>query len=73
MLKCDSFRPIIKYEITPETPNILLLLLLKITYSFLSIRMSEKSMNFGDKNIKKSNIYKNKKQFKIDDIDDIAN
>ena len=45
----------------------------KITYSFLSIRMSEKSMNFGDKNIKKSNIYKNKKQFKIDDIDDIAN
>ena len=35
--------------------------------------MSEKNMNFGDKNIKKSNIYKNKKQFKIDDIDDIAN
>ena len=24
MLKCDSFRPIIKYEITPETPKLLL-------------------------------------------------
>ena len=31
--------------------------------------MSEKSINFEDKNINKSNFYKNKKLFKIDDID----
>ena len=69
MLKCDSFRPIIKYEITPETPKLLLK-----NYLFFSQYKNEwESMNFGDKNIKKSNIYKNKKQFKIDDIDDIAN
>ena len=31
--------------------------------------MSEKSIIFDDKEIKKSNFYKNKKLFKIDDID----
>ena len=31
--------------------------------------MSGNSVNFGDKKIKKSNFYKNKKLFKIDDID----
>ena len=31
--------------------------------------MSEKSINFVDKKIKKSKFYKNKKAFKIDDID----
>ena len=31
--------------------------------------MSEKNINFGDKKIKKSDFYKNKKAFKIDDID----
>ena len=31
--------------------------------------MRGKSVNFGDKKINKSNFYKNKKQFKIDDID----
>ena len=31
--------------------------------------MSEKNLNFGDKKIKKSNFYKNKKVIKIDDID----
>ena len=31
--------------------------------------MSEKNFNFGDKKIKKSNFYKNKKVIKIDDID----
>ena len=30
--------------------------------------MSGKSMNFEDKKINKSNFYKNKKMFKIDDI-----
>ena len=30
--------------------------------------MSEKSINFDDKKIKKSNFYKNKKMFKTDDI-----
>ena len=31
--------------------------------------MSGKNINFGDKNIKKSNFYKNKKVTKVDDID----
>ena len=35
----------------------------------LSITMSWKNANFGDKEIKKSNFYKNKKVTKIDDID----
>ena len=34
-----------------------------------SIRMSGKNVNFGDKIIKKSDFYKNKKVAKIDDID----
>ena len=34
-----------------------------------SIRMSEKSINFDDKKIDKSNFYKNKNIFKIEDID----
>ena len=31
--------------------------------------MSEKNVNFGDKKVRKSNCYKNKKVIKIDDID----
>ena len=31
--------------------------------------MSKTSINFGNKKINKSNFYKNKKLFKIDDID----
>ena len=31
--------------------------------------MSGKNINFGDKNIKKSYFYKNKKVTKVDDID----
>ena len=31
--------------------------------------MSEKGINFGDKKIKKSTVYKNKKLFKIEEID----
>ena len=31
--------------------------------------MSGKNVNFGDKNIKKTNFYKNKKVIKIDDVD----
>ena len=31
--------------------------------------MSEKSINFEDQKISKSNFYKNKKLFKIEDID----
>ena len=34
-----------------------------------SIRMSGKSKNFEDKKVNKSNFYKNKKTFKIEDID----
>ena len=42
----------------------------KFTFFFsASIRMSRKNVNFGDKNINKSDFYKNKKVTKIDDID----
>ena len=34
-----------------------------------SIRMSGKNINFGDKEIIKSNFFKNKKLFDIEDID----
>ena len=34
-----------------------------------SIKMSTKNINFGNKKIKKSDFYKNKKVFQIDDID----
>ena len=42
-----------------------------LVHTFLppSIKMSRKNVNFGDKNIKKSNFYKNKKVTKVDDID----
>ena len=33
------------------------------------MRISGKNMSFGDKKIKKSNFYKNKRLFKISDID----
>ena len=44
----------------------------KLLYIFFSpsIRTSEKSINFDDKNINKNNFYKNKKLFKINKIDD---
>ena len=38
-------------------------------FSLINIRMSGKSINFDNKNIKKSDFYKNKKLFKIEDID----
>ena len=43
----------------------------KFLYIFFScnIRMSGKSINFDDKKISKSNFYRNKKLFNIDDID----
>ena len=41
----------------------------KVTFFYLSIRMSGKSINVGGKKIKKSNFYKNKKIFQIDNID----
>ena len=46
-------------------------IIIKKNYIFfsLSIRMSGKNVNFGDKKIKKSDFYKNKKVIKIDDID----
>ena len=40
-----------------------------VTRLSASIRMSGKNINFDDKKIKKSNFYKNKKLFNIDDID----
>ena len=38
-------------------------------FSLQYVRMSGKSINFGDKKILKSDFYKNKKINKIDDID----
>ena len=38
-------------------------------FSLINIRMSEKSKNFDNKNIKKSDFHKNKKLFRIEDID----
>ena len=38
-------------------------------FSLQSIRMSENSINFNDKKIKKSNFYKTKNVFNINDID----
>ena len=38
-------------------------------FSLLYIRMIGKSVNFDDKKIEKSELYKNKKVFQIDDID----
>ena len=46
-------------------------LLLKVFYIFFSpsIRMSRKDIIFNDEKINKSNFYRNKKPFIIDDID----
>ena len=41
----------------------------KFTFFSPVIRMSGKSVSFGDKKIKKSSLYKNKKIFKIDGTD----
>ena len=65
MLKYSSFRPTVKYKITPCTPK---LLLEKLFFSS-NIRMSGKNVNFGDKKIKEGNFHKNKKVIRIDDID----
>ena len=40
-----------------------------LSFFLFSIRMSGKNVNFGNKKIKKSDFYKNKKVTKIDDID----
>ena len=66
MLKYESFRHTVKYEISPCTSKIII----RNFYFFFpsSIRMSGKNVNFGDKIIKKSNFYKNKRVIKIDDI-----
>ena len=65
-LKYYFNRPISKYNIFTKHPNYFK----KMFYLFLpSIRMSRKSINFEDKKINKSNFYKNKKLFKIEDID----
>ena len=58
MLKYYSFRSRVKYATTLRTPK---LLQKKITLFLSSIKMSRKNVNFGDKQIKKSDFYKNKK------------
>ena len=45
-------------------------IIIKKNFSLLCIRMNGKSINFNNKNIKKSDFYnKNKKMFNIDDTD----
>lgn len=59
MLKYYQFRRIVKYVITSYTPKLL----------SSSIRMSGKSMDFGNKKNLKSEFYKNKNVIKLNDID----
>ena len=67
MLKISSFRPTVKIC---DHSLYIQIVTKKILLFFLpSIRMSEKNLNFGDKIIKKSDFYRNKKVAKIDDID----
>ena len=70
MLIYSSFRLPIKYVITPYTPKLLQKMFLKKNF-FLSQYKNElrESVNFGNKNIKKTKFYKSKKSFKINDID----
>ena len=51
MLKYDTFRSAIKYEIAPQIPNYKKKILL--VFFLPSIRMSVKNINFEDKKIKK--------------------
>ena len=62
MVKYILFRPTVKYEIIPYTSK--LLKKKNLLFFSPSIRMSEKNVNFGDKNIKKSNFYKKQKSNK---------
>ena len=61
-------RPALKYSYSHDTQNIIKKKKFYIFFS-PSITMSGKSINFVDKKIKKSNFYKNKKLFKIENID----
>ena len=55
------------YQYKLDTPNYYKIF---FTFYFLtSIRTSGKNINFDDKNINKSNFYKNKKLFNLNDID----
>ena len=65
-VKYDFNRAVLKYKLFTRHPNYYK----NIFYLFLpSIRISGKSINFGDKKINKSDFYKNRKLFKIEDID----
>ena len=64
-LKYYLCRPISKYNISTRHPKYYK----KYIFFSPSIRISGKSINFDDKKINKSNFYKNKKLFKIEDID----
>ena len=69
-LKYYFNRPVSKYKVFTRHPNHY-----KTFYTFYtffcspSIRISGKSMNFDNKNINKSNFYKNKGLFNIHDLD----
>ena len=66
-MKYNRFRPVLKDEIVQKTCK---LLYKKLDIFFSpSIRMKGKTINFDDKKINNSNFYKNKKSFKIAEID----
>ena len=65
-LKNINLSPIVKYMTALHIPKLLQKTFL--LFFLLSIRMSGKNINFGKKNIKKSNFCKSKKVVKIDDI-----
>ena len=53
--------------ITVHIPKIIIKIFL--LFSLMYIRMSGKSVSFDDKKIKRSDFYKNKKVFQIDNIE----
>ena len=63
MLKYSLFRPTVKY-VSHSLYNQII-----IKKNLLFFSSGGKNVNFGDKKLKKSNFYKNKKVIKIDDID----
>ena len=58
-----------KYIITLRIPKLKIIIIKKFYFFSLQyIRMSGKTINFNDKKIKKSDFYKNKKVFQIENI-----
>ena len=68
-LKYDSFRAVSKYSLFTRHLNYYKKNFYIFFFFFTKYKVSEKNIIFNDKNINKSNFYKNKKLSKIDEID----